>query len=412
MYGIYARQSVERQDSISIEMQTDMCRERIPAGESYDIYSDRGCTGTNTRRPEYQRMLSDVRNGRLGGIIVYKLDRISRSLLDFARLSEELERNSVKLISCTEELDSGSAMGQMIIRLLIMFAEMEQKMISQRVRDNYRARAAKGMALGGVPPYGYEQDWSVNKEQAAVVRRIYSMLLSGRSLDSIARSLNTENIPSPDGSIWTGQQVSRQLRNAAYTKADGKVLSWLKSEGYQLLCNEEEYISCITVKTYIAPAYHEGIIDSETWLSVQELLSRRKPSNNGGSGAASYLQGLVICGKCGSSCYVRSNGRGYPYVYFVCRGKRLGICSGLKALRTENAERHAGYILQHEISRLVRSEPQPDRELLRLSGQPEVSDVPAEKRWHKLTFQQKKAAASLLIKNIAVTEEETVVFLR
>lgn len=416
MYGIYARQSVERQDSISIEMQTDMCRERVPVGEGYDVYSDRGCTGTNTRRPEYQRMLSDVKSGRLSGIVVYKLDRISRSLLDFARLSEELERHSVKLISCTEELDSGSAMGQMIIRLLIMFAEMEQKMISQRVRDNYRARAAKGMPLGGVPPYGYDKNWDLNTQQAAVVRRIYSMLITGRSLDSIARSLNAENIASPDKSIWTGQQVSRQLKNAAYTKADSRVLSWLQDQGYQLLCKEEDYRTCVTVKKgdsmYIAPASHESIIESETWITAQELLLRRKPSNNGGSGAASFLQGIVICGKCGSSCYVRSNGKGYPYVYFVCRGKRLGICRGLKALRTEQAERFAGAILQQEFFRLMRSKPQPDRELMRLSGKPEVSEPAIEKRWHKLEFQQKKAAASLLIKNIAVTEEETVIFLR
>ncbi len=419
MYGIYARQSVERQDSISIEMQIELCKKRLPTGEECEVYTDRGCTGTNTRRHEYRRMVGDIRTGRLSGIIVYKLDRISRSLLDFARLSEELSKHHVKLCSCSEELDSSSPMGQMIIRLLIMFAEMEQQMISQRIRDNYRARAEKCLPLGGVPPYGYNRDWTVNAKEAENVELIYRLLLRGMSLDSIARKMNSKGIESPSGGKWSGVQISRQLKNIAYAKPDESLLSWLKTAGYQILGSETDYIAqggCIKVdrqgSKYAAKSAHEPIITSEKWLAAQDILLSRKPSANGGSGSTSWLQGFTLCGKCGSSCYVRSNGKGYPYIYMVCRGRRSGICSGLKALRTEQIEKAAGKALEKEIKRLLRPCTQTiDRELAALSQKPHRSGQ-LETNFDRMTLDQKKTAASLLIKNVVVTESETVIIFR
>ena len=419
MYGIYARQSVEKQDSISIEMQIDLCMGRVPENETAEVYADRGCTGTNTKRREYQRMLSDIRHGRLSGVIVYKLDRISRSLLDFARLSEELEAHSVKLCSYSEELDSGSPMGKMIIRLLIMFAEMEQQMISQRIRDNYKARALKGMSLGGTLPYGYNKDLTINDTEAETVRLMYSQLLTGMSLDAIARNLNENAVSSPEMSRWTGQQVSRHLKNTAYVRCSADVREWLTHEGIDAAsCGEfSDGKGVITIKSkdakYAVPGRHDGIIEPDVWLAVQDVLLRRKPSQNGGSGETSWLQGLCLCGKCGSSCYVRGNGKGSPYIYLVCRGKRLGTCTGLKAVRTEKIERLVGSVISREIRKtMVQSKPQSDRELLGLAGKRECESRGKMSGWRELKLNDKKAAAAVLIKNVVLTEDVVTVILR
>ncbi len=461
MYGIYARQSVEKRDSISIEMQIDLCRRMIPEKEETMIYADPGYTGTNLKRPAFQQMLVEIRKGRLRGIVVYKLDRISRSLSDFARLSEELERHHVKLISYGERFDTGSPMGMMLVRMLIMFAEMEQKTISARIKDNYYARAEMKKALGGTPPYGFEKDWTADAAKSHVVFSLFQQTLCGKSLDRVAQTLNQQQISSPKGKRWTGMQISRILRNPAYVKSNAAVYTYFQRKGAQMLHPAEDYCKgsgCLAIQKgevlCIAAGSHSGIISAELWLSVQELLDQRKPSANGGSGETSWMQGLVLCGYCGESCYVRSNSAGMPYVYFVCRGKRLGICRGLKAIRTQPIENQVGQILQTEMQRILSEHvtvedplvlrshalDQETEELLcmmqenphaaadlrhrleevyqqrnqlhsqvqrsfhKFSGKEEIL-------WKTLTLEQKKAIAQLLVKKVLLTQEQITLIL-
>ncbi|MBQ8687414.1 MAG: recombinase family protein [Ruminococcus sp.] len=462
MYGIYARQSVEKRDSISIEMQVDLCRKLLPEGEAVQIYEDKGFTGTNVNRPAFQALLKEIRRGSIAGVIVYKLDRISRSLSDFARLSEELEAHHVKLISYGERFDTSTPMGMMLVRMLILFAEMEQKTISARIRDNYYTRAERKKALGGVPPYGYHKDWSVNAEEAETVLSIFQQLIYGKSLDAIARDLSSRGIPSPRNQGWTGMQVGRMLRNAVYVKSDAAVYGYFLRDGAKMLHPAEDYctgMGCVSIQgsegKLIAAGTHPGIVQAEIWLAVQELLREKRPSCNGGSGSASWLQGIVICGKCGHSCYVRSNSCGSPYVYFVCRGKRLGICSGLKAMRTAPVENAVGQILSGEIQRILSENHAPCEELILESSRldAEIETVVRLLREHpgsgeelgkrlddlcqrrdalglqvhrgQVSFQQfksemlkellpeqKKALAQLFLKNVILTEEKITVFLR
>ena len=155
MIAIYARQSVERPDSISIAMQVEHCRRICPRSVPQQVYTDRGFSGTNTRRPALQQMLEAVEQGQIESVYVYKLDRISRSLCDFAAMMQEFRRRGVTLHSVRESFDTQTEIGGMLLNLLMMFAELEQKTIAGRVRDNYYARAVQQLALGGVPPYGY-----------------------------------------------------------------------------------------------------------------------------------------------------------------------------------------------------------------------------------------------------------------
>lgn len=154
MIAIYARQSVERPDSISIAMQVEHCRRICPVEAEVRVFTDRGFTGTNTHRPAFREMLEAVEQGEVESVYVYKLDRISRSLCDFAAMMQTFRRRNVTLHSVRESFDTRTEIGGMLLNLLMMFAELEQKTIAGRVRDNYYARAAQQLALGGTPPYG------------------------------------------------------------------------------------------------------------------------------------------------------------------------------------------------------------------------------------------------------------------
>lgn len=140
MTAIYARQLVERQASISIEMQIADCEHLLPEDTPRQCYIDRGYSGTHVEHPAFQAMLGDVRAGKIQEVCVYKLDRISRSLCDFAEMMRLFRAHEVKLRSFRENFDTESEIGSMLLHLLMMFAELEQKTIAGRVRDNYYAR--------------------------------------------------------------------------------------------------------------------------------------------------------------------------------------------------------------------------------------------------------------------------------
>lgn len=444
MYAVYARQSVNKKESISIEMQVELCKSAVPEKEEITVFEDKGFSGTNTKRPAFQEMLALVRLGRVDTIIVYKLDRISRSLADFAGLLEELEAVNVKLFSCSEGLDTKTPMGQMLVKLLIMFAEMEQKMISARIRDNYHARAEKMMPLGGVPPFGFDKNWEEVINESHIVKDCYKGVIKGESLDKIGKKFG-----------FTGTKVARIVRNTAYVMCSGYVISRLTECGCKMSGKPEDFrdgFGIVSIKSqgemYIAPGSHRGFIKPELWIAARDMLDSRKPSSNSGSGNTSYIGGLIICGKCGGGCYIRDNGKGRPYLYITCRGRRSGTCAGLRGLRLEPVERYvteqlfrvmeeilsdsevfsvenSAEVAENEtfiISELEHSdEVVPEKffaldrireKLLRKSVYNTNIQQNVKKMWKGLALSEKKAVAKLFVKNIIVTDDETVLILR
>ena len=141
--AIYARKSVFREDSISIESQIEMCKFEA-RGEECLVYSDNGYSGKNTSRPEYQRMIKDIIDKKINKVIVYKLDRISRSILDFSKMMDLFQIHGVDFISATEHFDTSSPMGRAMLNICIVFAQLERETIQQRVIDAYASRSTKG----------------------------------------------------------------------------------------------------------------------------------------------------------------------------------------------------------------------------------------------------------------------------
>lgn len=155
MDAIYARQSRwTRRTASSIQGQIDLCRREV--GKDIQVYQDKGFSGKNTNRPDFQRMMADVEKGLVQKIVVYRLDRFSRSLADFSRLWEVLQRHGVEFVSVNERFDTSTPMGRAMLSIIMVFAQLEREdPPAERVRDNYYQRVKLGSWPGGPAPYGF-----------------------------------------------------------------------------------------------------------------------------------------------------------------------------------------------------------------------------------------------------------------
>lgn len=353
---IYARQSVDKRDSISIETQINDCKKKLDT-ENYRTFYDKGYSGKSTNRPHFQEMMNEVRKGIVSKIIIYKFDRISRSLIDFLSMQQEFSEYGVKLVSCSEDFDTSTQVGKMILNILMMFAEMERENIQQRIKDNYYARGEKGFYLGGCAPYGYNKTettveglktytFEENKEESSVLKKIFNDYINGKSMSEIARNLNKNNIISKRNRPWSETSVSRMLRNPVYVKANADIYNYLQGLGGTMTNPIEDYTSgfgCYVYGTaekrkgakftnlkndYVSLGLHKGIIEPTLWLNVQNLINKKKNHSNLGTGSLSWLQGLVKC-KCGYICYIKKYKNSYSdtvYKYLYCRGRKNDSC--------------------------------------------------------------------------------------
>lgn len=356
MQAIYVRQSVDKKDSISIETQIERCMVKLDTKEDFEVYNDKGISGKSTEnRPGFQRMLSDLRTGNLSKIIVYKFDRISRSLYDFLKMQKEFSKYRVDLISCEESIDTSTTSGKLMLNILMSFSESEREVIQNRITDNYYARGAKGLYLGGYAAFGYNKidiqidgkktyAFDENIDESPILKKIYTDYNNGNSLAEISRWLNDKKIPTRKNSPWNSTCLSRILRNPVYVKANADVYNYLVSLGATMNNSINEYtgmkgcyaygnpdkrtgIKFSNLKNdFITLGMHKGIIDASLWLNVQSLLTIKKNHSNLGTGSLTWLQGLVKC-SCGYTYYVkRCIGAKKEYRYLYCRGRKNNSC--------------------------------------------------------------------------------------
>lgn len=350
MTAIYARQSIDKKDSISIDTQIDFCKRYC--GGKYRIYSDKGWSGKNLDRPQFQQMLSDIKTGEIDKLVVYKLDRISRSLNDFSNLMEVFKQYGVEFASTVETFDTSTPIGRAMLGIIMVFAELERENILLRVKDNYYARGEKGLYLGGVPIYGFDKiptrlngiktSVLVPNSDITTVEYIFGAYReSGCSLGDIVKALNEQGVVSPNGTLWDSSKMSRLLRSPTYVGADMEVYKYFKDKGAKISnpvedftgergcflygkreANERKYTD---VRDHVLSlGLHEGVISSELWLDVQRKLDGNSQLKKGKSGTYSWLSGMIKCGKCGYAMRVMS-GR-----YFYCSGKaNHQLCEGL-----------------------------------------------------------------------------------
>ncbi|MEG2212527.1 MAG: recombinase family protein [Clostridiales bacterium] len=160
MIAVYARQSVDRPDSISIESQIEFCLFEV-RGEAYRLYQDCGYSGKNMERPAFREMMADLTAGLISKVVVYKLDRISRSILDFSGMMERFGQFGVEFVSASEKFDTSSPMGRAMLNICVVFAQLERETIQKRVADTYASRSQKSFYMGGRLPFGFRLESTV-----------------------------------------------------------------------------------------------------------------------------------------------------------------------------------------------------------------------------------------------------------
>ncbi|MCM1102212.1 MAG: recombinase family protein [Clostridium sp.] len=396
--AIYARKSVYRQDSVSIETQIDECKRFIGSDDSIEIYQDEGFSGKNTERPDFQRMINDVEYGLIKKIVVYKLDRFSRNIIDFHNVYQILENHNCSFESVLEGFKTNSASDRFFMRLLADFAQMERENISQRVKDSYYFRAkTDGRWLGGKEPFGFTK-CKVNNlsslqpnDNINLVIEMYSKYAEDTNISLhqlVKYALDNYSVK------MSATQVRNILSNSLYVKADKKLYDYYKLQKVQFVNDESEFNGTralqiinktdqTNTKTVVNDsslwvAYltnWQGVIDSRTFIIVQERLAQNKSyaASNKSTNKMLELSGLVKCAKCGHtvkmkgkygslSCVGRSEYRGYCSASF--RGVKLANIQELVAVDIQQyfdnfnaklqAEERAKKALKSQIDNLKR----------------------------------------------------------
>ena len=341
----YARQSLLKKDSLSIRGQLDLCRKA--AGGEVKVYQDAGYSGKNTNRPDFTRLLKDIKDNKIGTLYVYRLDRFSRSVADFSRLWETLQEHEVEFVSVSENFDTTTPMGRAMLHIIMVFAQLERETISERVTDNYYRRISLGAWPGGPAPYGFrigraESDDGrkapclVATDTAEVVRRIFQGYdQEEMSLGRLAKQLNEQSIPAPRRETWDNVTLSRLLHNPAYVMADEQVRLYFLGKGVNVVSPPQAFdgvhgISLVgkrkasdrkytDIKDHTASVMnHTGLVPADLWLRCQSKLDRNRQLGNSGKGTYTWLTGLLKCAKCGYSLKVTADGK---HRWLACSGR-------------------------------------------------------------------------------------------
>ena len=369
--AIYARQSIEKDNSMSCETQIENCLPRLNPDEQKGKilqFIDRGCTGANTNREGFQKMMRKVEQGVITKIIVYRLDRISRSLVDFCKILDTLNKHNVKFVSTEEGFDTSTDYGMLVCKILMVFAEHERNSIIARVKDAYESRSNKQIYMGGRRPYGYQFEnimiddiktkmLSVYPEEAEHIKYIFeNYAVDGVSLRRLMDNLIANGIKPIDGS-WSTAKLSNIIRNPIYVKADNAVYEYYDRQNTNIISDPTAFDGIHGAQLYgknsrkknkhenlpvpsdmsdmkLVVMRHEGLVPSSTWLACQKHLAKNKQIGNALSNQTSWLGGKIVCKNCGRTMTCTkgaANSNGDRTKYFSCTGKSHNRhCKGVK----------------------------------------------------------------------------------
>jgi len=379
VYGIYSRKSKFTGKGESIENQLELCKRYIynkygdnEINDNPDtdinivLYEDEGYSGKNTARPEFQRMMADIRMRKLNYVVCYRLDRISRNVGDFAQTVENLEQYKVSFICIKEQFDTTTPMGKAMMNMAAVFAQLERETIAERIRDNMLHLAKTGRWLGGTTPLGFKSE-QVEKmtiegkiktsfklvpiqEELQIVELIFMTFLKLSSVTGVESYLIKNDIKTRRNRNFVPLTIKEILSNPVYCIADADIYEYFEKHGctigheksrfdgrygisaYNRTSSEGKYQSKRPLNEWIiAVGKHRGIIYSGDWLTVQDILHKNRmytfkynPKNK-----ASLLSGLLYCKSCGAQMRPRINsrskadGKGNRRFYYMCEMKRI-----------------------------------------------------------------------------------------
>lgn len=419
--ALYARQSIDKKDSISVESQLELCVYEA-RGRPYETFTDKGYSGKNTNRPAFLRMMQQIRQGKIHSVVVYKLDRISRSILDFSNLMETFQEYGVEFISATEKFDTSTPIGRAMLHICIVFAQLERETIQKRVADAYYSRCQKGLYMGGRVPYGYRREpaelegvqtcrFVTVPDESEQVRRMYALYAGGTfSLGDIVRDFEAHGLKHLRGGNWNTARISEILRNPVYVQADEETYRFFVDQGARVINSMGDFTgengcyafrdpqakepggrgSLLGKEIVLAP--HRGIVPADEWLRCRRRCLHNRRSTRTCKPKNSWLCGKIKCGSCGGGLSV-AKAKTHWNRYFVCRpkpddqGKQCPGTGGV--VYAEVLEQYVWKAVCKRAAALFRN--------------PALAQAPLlEGDFQQASFEEKQAAADLFLSEIRI----------
>jgi DNA invertase Pin-like site-specific DNA recombinase len=335
--AVYTRKSTDEgldKEFNTLDAQREACEAYVASQRAEgwvlvrDRYDDGGFSGGTLERPALRRLLADIEAGLVDVIVVYKIDRLSRSLMDFAKLVETMEAHRVTFVSVTQSFNTTTSMGRLTLNILLSFAQFEREVIGERIRDKVAASKARGMWMGGKVPLGYDvanRKLVINEAEAVRVRRVFELFVDTGS----------------------GVETVRRLQAEGIAAKSGRPLN--KGDVYKIL-NLRTYIGEVTHKGNVYRGEHEAIVPRELWERAHTILqvSPRQRAARNRKHAPALLKGLIygVDGRALSPTHCRKGGR--LYRYYVAQRVLKGDAAGDESIvrRVSAAEIEGAVISQ------------------------------------------------------------------
>lgn len=310
--AIYTRKSTDERLDMefnTLDAQRESCAAYITSQKSEgwlaskEKYDDGGFSGGSLERPALKRLLDDIKAGKVHIVVVYKIDRLTRSLIDFSKLVEVFDEHGTTFVSITQSFNTTTSMGRLTLNVLLSFAQFEREVSGERIRDKIAASKARGMWMGGVPPVGYKiehRQLAVNKDEMKLARHIFERYLALGNVRSLKTELDRQGLKSPNRKSLTGKSYG------GFYFSRGALYAILKNPAY---------IGKISHKGKIHEGLQEGIIPLELWERVQLKLKEQTVSRTQQTKRHSMLQGLLFDseGTLYSPTFTNRHGRQYCY---------------------------------------------------------------------------------------------------
>ena len=353
--ALYVRVSTRYQvDKDSLPFQRKKLKEycKLIGIEKFQIFEDDGYSAKNTDRPHFQEMIGRVRNGEFSHVIVWKVDRISRNLLDFAAMYEELKDHRVTFISMNEQFDTSTAIGEAMLKIILIFAELERNMTSERVTGIMLDRAESGLWNGARMPVGFRWNDETkypepDPEEVKIVQFIFDEYEKTRSALKVTRYLNNHHVKSKRGGEWSSKLVHDIIRNPFYI---GTYRYNMRESGRGALKPESEWI--------IKENNHPAIIDKDQFDRCNKIMGQNGFSRDVSEVRKTYhvhtFAGKLVCATCGANMIaskdrVRANGF-RPSNYNCARRARMLDCENKKVV----SELYIGPFIFNYVANLAR----------------------------------------------------------
>jgi len=329
--AIYARKSVYSDKSDSVDAQVKICKEYAQNNFTVTtilVYEDEGFTGADTHRPGFERLMEDVMSKKIDVLICYKIDRISRNVLDFSKTFNTLQEKDVQFVSVKEQIDTSTPLGRAMMYICSVFAQMERETIAERVKDNMIELAKSGKWAGGKAPLGYKRERITingknhtmlvkNEDELPFLDMIFDTFLEGYSLGRLETYFRKKGIKTLNGNYLSSTQIHQILKNPHYVAATEEVYDYFESLGCAMAVERDRFDGKHGVVVYgrtsggrkkihklnppsewvVSVGLHEPLISADKWLAVQERFGKNK-INKTRKHKIGILKGILKC-KCG-----------------------------------------------------------------------------------------------------------------